>query len=41
MEARDLLTRWWRPAIALAVVALAVVFRLVREEIGARRTSSS
>ncbi|QDW63572.1 DUF6580 family putative transport protein [Oerskovia sp. KBS0722] len=37
MEAREvhLLTRWWRPAIAVAVVALAVVFRLVREEIGA------
>ncbi|KRD36580.1 MULTISPECIES: DUF6580 family putative transport protein [Oerskovia] len=35
MEARDLLTRWWRPAIAVAFVALAIVFRLVREEIGA------
>ncbi|MFD6167137.1 DUF6580 family putative transport protein [Oerskovia sp. NPDC060287] len=35
MEARDLLTRWWRPAIAVAFVAIAIVFRLVREEIGA------
>ncbi|MBD5788238.1 hypothetical protein IF650_18925 [Cellulosimicrobium terreum] len=35
MEARDLLTRWWRPAIVLTVAALAVVWRLVREDLGA------
>ncbi|MBD8077588.1 DUF6580 family putative transport protein [Cellulosimicrobium arenosum] len=34
MEARDLLTRWWRPAIVVALAALAVVWRLVRQDLG-------
>ncbi|MBE1877249.1 DUF6580 family putative transport protein [Myceligenerans pegani] len=31
----DLTRRWWRPAVAVAVVALAVVWRLVRADLGA------
>ncbi len=32
---RDLAARWWRPAVAVAAVALAVVWRLVRADLGA------
>ncbi|OLT51340.1 DUF6580 family putative transport protein [Cellulosimicrobium sp. CUA-896] len=32
---RDLLTRWWRPALVIGFVALAVVWRLVRADLGA------
>ncbi|WP_265521407.1 DUF6580 family putative transport protein [Oerskovia flava] len=37
MEARDvhLLTRWWRPALVVAFAVLAVVWRLVRADLGA------
>ncbi|MBL0886563.1 DUF6580 family putative transport protein [Myceligenerans indicum] len=31
----ELARRWWRPALAVAVVALAVVWRLVRADLGA------
>lgn len=31
----DLAQRWWRPALAVAVVALAVLWRTVREDLGA------
>ncbi|WP_029253568.1 DUF6580 family putative transport protein [Paraoerskovia marina] len=34
MEARDLLTQWWRPALAAVLVVLALGFRLVREDLG-------
>lgn len=30
----ELARRWWRPALAVAVVALAIVWRLVREDLG-------
>lgn len=32
---RDLLRRWWRPALVVGLVALAVVWRLVRADLGA------
>ena len=32
---RDLALRWWRPALAVAALALAVVWRLVRADLGA------
>lgn len=32
---RELGARWWRPAIALAAIALAVTWRLVRADLGA------
>ncbi|ROS72997.1 DUF6580 family putative transport protein [Cellulomonas sp. PhB143] len=35
MEARDLLTRWWRPALVVVLVALAIAFRMAREDLGA------
>ncbi|RPF20860.1 hypothetical protein EDD34_1467 [Myceligenerans xiligouense] len=31
----DLARRWWRPALAVVVVALAVVWRMVRADLGA------
>lgn len=35
MEARDLLTRWWRPALVVALATAAVGWRLVRADVGA------
>ena len=35
LSLRDLATRWWRPALAVAALALAVVWRLVRADLGA------
>ena len=32
---RELAARWWRPAVVVAAVALAVVWRLVRQDLGA------
>lgn len=35
LTARDLAQRWWRPALAVALVALAVGWRLVKDDLGA------
>lgn len=35
LTARDLISRWWRPAVVVLVAVAAVVWRLVREDLGA------
>ncbi|MCA5893881.1 hypothetical protein LEP48_11030 [Isoptericola sp. NEAU-Y5] len=35
MTAHDLAARWWRPALAVVLVAAAVVWRLVKNDLGA------
>jgi hypothetical protein len=35
LRARDLLRRWWRPALVVLAAVLAVVWRLVKDDLGA------
>ncbi|MFD6179458.1 MULTISPECIES: DUF6580 family putative transport protein [unclassified Isoptericola] len=35
LSARELAQRWWRPAVAVLLVAAAVVWRLVKDDLGA------